>query len=247
MSKIAPKCLVIIPAFNEEKRINDVLSRLKEIRNNSLWFDILVIDDGSTDRTADIVKSHNVMLIRHEKNCGEEGAIQTGFDYALKHDYDFVVKIDADGQHLPDDIIRILNLLLKGKVDVVIGARTKNYKESLLFKLGRFVCSTVISILVRKRLTDVTSGFKGRCRRCFHFSRELYIKRKVLQNDMLNDIEEIILYSKKGFNIAEVPVRMNPREEASKCYFSTRLLKFPFEFIFTIIKCLMMNVESDQG
>lgn len=229
--------LVIIPAYNEEKRIDDVLTRtllLKRLYSN---LDVMVIDDGSKDGTAEIAKSKNVITIRHKKNQGEEGAIQTGFQYALDHGYEFVVKIDADGQHIPEEITKILRPLLRNEADVVIGSRVAAYLEKpRLFRLGRVVCAVLFAFVTQKKISDTTSGFKARNRTAFRYSRMQYLRTRDLHSDMVNDIEELILYSKRKMRIREVSVNMNKRENASKCYFSYRLLKFPFVFLATLTK-----------
>ena len=237
---VMSKVLLVIPAYNEEKYIGSVLDRaLSLIESYSSW-NLLVVDDGSKDRTCEIAKAKGVDVIGHGENAGEEAAIQTGFDYALKHDYDFVVKLDGDGQHNPLEVAKIVDPLLKNEADVVVGSRLSGYSEPLLFKLGRTFCSIVVSFLVGKKIADPTSGLKGRNHKAVKYSRMLYLTTKSLHNDMVNDIEELLWYAKKHIRVKEVVVEMNRREEASKCYFSTKLLKFPFVLFLTIYKCLLV-------
>lgn len=240
------KVLIIIPAYNEEKYLGSVLDSTLRLRNTISNLDLLVIDDGSKDYTAEIARSKHVEVIRHRNNAGEEAAIQTGFDYALKHNYDFVLKLDGDGQHNPSDTLKILDPLLKNEADVVIGSRTPGYSEQLLFKLGRAFCSKLISFLIRKPVRDATSGFKGRNRAAVKFSRMIYSTTKCLHNDMVNDIEELLLYSKKKTRIKEVPVNMNGRKKASTCYFSFRFFKFPFVLLSTIIKSFLIKIQIQE-
>lgn len=233
------KVMIVIPAYNEENCLGSVLDRTLRLKDIIPNLDLLVIDDGSEDGTAEIARSRRVKVIRHTKNLGEEGAIQTGFSYALKHNYDFVIKVDGDGQHDPSETLKILDPLLKNEADVVIGSRLPSYSEQLLFRLGRVFSSKLISFLLRKIITDPTSGFKGRNRAAVKFSRMIYSTTKSLRNDMVNDIEELLLYSKKKMRIKEVLVNMNEREKVSGCYFSFGLFKFPFVLLLTIFKSFL--------
>lgn len=234
------RVLVIIPAYNEERHIGKVLDGILRLRNPLPSIDLLVIDDGSKDRTSRIARTKYVDVVRHSENIGEEGAIQTGFDYALKHKYEFVIKLDADGQHEPLETLKVLNPLLKNEADVVIGSRLAGYSEPLLFRLGRAFCSTLISFLLQQRISDPTSGFKGRNRAAVEYSRRLYLTTRSLHNDLVNDIEELLLYSKKKMRIKEVSVNMNERQKVSRVYCSFALLKFPFTLLLTIAKCLFV-------
>lgn len=233
------KVLIIVPAYNEEEYLGSVLDRTLRLRDTIPNLDLLVIDDGSEDGTSEIARSRHVKVIRHTKNLGEEGAIQTGFNYALRHNYDFVIKVDGDGQHDPSETLKILDPLLKNEADVVIGSRLPSYSEQLLFRLGRVFSSKLISFLLRKLITDPTSGFKGRNRAAVKFSRMIYSATDNLHNDMVNDIEELLLYSKKKMRIKEVHVNMNKREKVSRCYFSFRLFKFPFVLLSTVFRSFL--------
>lgn len=238
------KVLLVIPAYNEEKHLGSVLDRILRLGESRSNWDILVVDDGSEDRTAEIARSRRVNVIRHAENGGEEAAIQTGFNYALKHDYDFVIKLDGDGQHEPSEIDRILDPLLKNEADVVVGSRLAGYSEPLLFKLGRTFSSMMVSFLLRKKIADTTSGLKGRTRMAVKYSRMLYLTNGNLHNDMVNDIEELLWYAKKHMRIKEIEVKMNGRDGASKCYFKTKLLKFPFVLFITLFKCLLARAPT---
>jgi len=241
------KVLIIIPAYNEEKYLGGVLDRTLRLRDTIPNLDLLVIDDGSKDYTAEIARSKHVEVIRHGNNAGEEAAIQTGFDYALKHNYDFVIKLDGDGQHNPSETLKILDPLLKNEADIVIGSRTSAYSEQLLFKFGRTFSANLISFLIQKPIKDPTSGFKGRNRAAVKFSRRIYLTTKWLHNDLVNDIEELFLYSKKKARIKEVPVDMNERKKVSKCYFSYRLLTFPFILLLTLLKSFVVARLIREG
>ena len=240
-SKTRPSVLVVIPAYNEEKNIGAVLDELLELRRHHyVEFDILVVDDGSTDRTGQIASSKGAIVIRHEKNLGEEAGIQTGLEYALRNGYDAVIKIDGDGQHDPRDILNVLWTLKQG-FDLVIGVRQRDYKELLLFKLGRYFCNLLTSILLGTRVHDVTSGFYGFSKVSAILFRKIYEQTNMLKSDLTNNIERLVLAKRGGLSIKEILVNMRSRAEPSKCYVSLNLLLFPFILIKSFIKCLVLN------
>ncbi|EHR79127.1 glycosyl transferase [Thermococcus litoralis DSM 5473] len=114
------KTLIIIPAYNEELTIGSVVALAKK------YGDVLVVDDGSKDRTSEIAQKAGAIVIRHEVNKGKGAALKTGFGYALANGYDVIVTIDADGQHNPDEIPLLLKPILEGEADLVIGSRYLN-------------------------------------------------------------------------------------------------------------------------
>jgi len=234
---------VIIPAYNEEKHIGTVLDDLLKLKRHGLRFDILVVDDCSMDRTSEIAVSKGAMVVRHEKNMGEEAGIQTGLRYALENGYDFVIKIDGDNQHNPRDIPGILRMLKQG-FDIVIGSRQRGYKEPLLFKLGRSFCSLLVSVLMRTRVRDASSGFYGFSRTSVLLFRWTYKSTKMLKDDLTNNIERLIIARKYGLNIIEIPVNMRSREGHSKCYTSYDLLRFPFVLMKSLANCLAFNISN---
>jgi len=235
--------LVIIPAYNEEKNLPMVLEGLKRLQRE-LDIDILVVDDGSQDRTYEVARAHGVMVIRHERNMGVEAAIQTGFKYAIERGYLYTVKIDADGQHDPSDVPKLLRPLVEGVADVTIGVRTAGYRELLLFKLGRLASSALIGFFLRRWLRDPTSGFKGRNLKAVALSRALYDRTKFLHDDTVNDIEENILYLRSGLRVVDVPVKMREREAPSKCYFSFRLMKYPLKLLISVLIASLVSVKN---
>jgi glycosyltransferase involved in cell wall biosynthesis len=160
-------------------------------------------------------------------------AIQTGRTYALDHGYDFVVFCDADGQHNPSDIGKILGPLFDGEADFVIGSRELGkytQHESLRLRIPRRLCSLMISLLVRKRITDPTSGFKGWTRSLVAHFESVYETSDKLHLGTTNDMEEILIAHKMGARIIEVPVEMRDRENGRSKVYTTRT---PFHF-FTI-------------
>jgi len=161
--------LVMIPAYNEEESISMVIEEVKNALPNT---DILVINDGSTDRTAEVVREKNVYLLDLSNNLGNSGAKQSGFKYALKHNYEYVVHIDADGQHNPKDIPLLLEPLQKGSADIVIGSRFINkigFKSTYLRRSGILFFSALIRLLTGIYVSDPTSGFRACNKKAIRF------------------------------------------------------------------------------
>lgn len=203
--------LVIIPAFNEEKNIESVIHSISEV---SLDLDILVIDDGSTDQTAAIVDKLGMKLISLPNNLGYGVALQTGFIYAKQKGYDIVIQVDADGQHIPSYIPFMLEEVQNPDVDVVIGSRfleDKSYKTTLSKRLGMIFFGFLTSLIIKKRITDPTSGFQVLKGDVIDFmSRDMYPPD-------YPDADMIILLTRAGYKIKEVPVKMrsNPKHAKS--------------------------------
>ncbi len=233
------RALVAIPAWNEELTIGEVL---EETRALYPYLDILVVNDGSKDTTSQKAREKGVKVIDHNENCGYTAAIQTGRVYALENGYDFLIFVDADGQHRVSDIGRILDVLVKGDADQVRGSRELGkyeWKEPLFLKIPRWICSTVVSLRTRRAVTDVTSGFKGENRRVTEYFKLIYGTSDKIHQSNTNDIEEHLLAHKKGFRLSEVPTVMRSRNTGqTKCYTPKQLLKFPLELVRVILRNL---------
>ena len=228
------KVLIAIPAWNEEQSIGKILSEANRLYSSS---DLLVVDDGSHDRTAQIATEGGAKVVRHTQNLGYTAAIQTGRGYALDSGYDFLVFIDADGQHQPSDIDRILDPVLKGEADQVRGSRELgryDRKEPFHLRIARWVCSALISLRLGKTFTDVTSGFKAENRKVTECFKKIYDTSSKIHLSNTNDIEEHLLAHKMRFKLMEVPVVMECRNNGTtKCYTPRQLLVFPLDLVRT--------------
>jgi len=213
------KVLIAIPAWNEEQNIGRVLEELKALYHH---FDILVINDGSEDSTPQIALEKAVKVVGHKINLGYTAAIQTGRAYSLEKGYDFLIFVDADGQHRPSDVSVLLASLINGEADQVRGSRNLGryeWKEPLHLRIPRWICSTLVSIKTRKPVTDATSGFKGENRKITEYFKKVYESSKKIHASNTNDIEEHLLAHKSGFKLAEVPIAMQCRGNGeTKCY-----------------------------
>jgi hypothetical protein len=199
--------LVIVPAYNEEENIGKVVEELGSI---AISLDILVINDGSTDQTSRIARSTGgAQVVDLLKNLGIGGAVQTGFKYAARNGYGIAVQFDGDGQHLAEEISRLLDVLTGEGASMVIGSRflevQAGYRSTFLRRIGIRLFQAVNSLLIGQRVTDNTSGFRAYDRRAIEFLARYYPVD-------YPEPETVILLGRNGFSIAEVCTRMRERQ-----------------------------------
>jgi hypothetical protein len=201
-----PRVLVIIPAYNEEETIGDVITSLREHCPN---YDVLVVDDGSHDRTSEVVRNgSHASLVRLPYNLGIGGAMQTGFKYALRHGYEFAVQCDADGQHPVELIPSLVDRLSQNDADLVIGSRyvaNSGYTPSLSRRIGKSILSRLVDALIGGGITDTTSGFRAANRRALAVFAERY-------PDDYPEAEALVILHMCGLKAVEIPVNMHPRK-----------------------------------
>lgn len=200
--------LVIMPAWNEEESI---AATIREVFEFGPLCDVLVVDDGSRDGTAKAARSAGAMVIQLPFNLGVGGAMRTGFKFAKNEGYKRAIQVDADGQHDPRDIKRVLEGL--DTADIVIGARFAdrgNYAVSGPRKWAMVVLAKALSRISRTRLTDVTSGFRA--------ANEKAIRQYVdhYPAEYLGDtIDSLVVAARSGCIISQVPVSMRARQGGS--------------------------------
>ncbi|MCH7951725.1 glycosyltransferase family 2 protein [Patescibacteria group bacterium] len=194
---------IIIPAYNEEKSISSVISSIRKI---SRRYDVIVINDGSDDKTKEVTEQTGTGILNLSFNLGIGGAVQTGLKYALAKDYDIAVQVDADGQHDPRHIPQLIADLDSG-TDMVIGSRfinKTNYKASFLRRLGITIFSNLILFTCGKKIFDSTSGY-----RVFNKKTIAFLVRNYPID--FPEPESIVKLLRNGFVIKETPVEMNRR------------------------------------
>lgn len=196
--------LIVLPALNEEASIAEVI---REVRAALPQTACLVVDDGSTDRTAAVARSAGAIVASLPYNLGVGGAMRLGFRYALDHGFENVVQVDADGQHDPASIIALVEAL--DGADLVLGARfagTGDYEARGPRRWAMRVLATVISGIARTKLTDTTSGFKASGPKAVRLFAEHY------PAEYLGDtIEALVIAARAGCVVRQVPVSMRPR------------------------------------
>jgi hypothetical protein len=197
--------VAIVPALNEELTIPRVI---EELHAFDPGMDIVVIDDGSVDRTAAVAAAKGARVLRLPFNLGIGGAVQTGFRYAFEHDYDIAVRVDGDGQHDPSQLPRVLEPVLRGEADIVVGSRfagdADGYRSSRTRRVGIRLLAWVVSRIVGRRVTDTTSGFQALDRKAIALFARDY------PHDY-PEVEATIMVFRHRLRLHEVPVSMRER------------------------------------
>lgn len=200
-----PVLLVIVPALNEEASIASVIGEIAAAAPSA---DVLVVDDGSTDSTAQVARAAGARVLVLPFNLGVGGAMRAGFKFAVEQGYDAVAQIDADGQHDPVYLSALVAAL--AEADIVIGARFAgegDYRATGARQAAMRVLSVVLSRVARTRLTDTTSGFKVMGTRALHLFATNY------PAEYLGDtIEALVVASRAGLRVRQVPVAMRERQ-----------------------------------
>ena len=220
LSKIA-----IVPALNEERSIAGVIA---EIRAADPEFDVIVIDDGSTDRTSAIAAESGAHVITLPFNLGIGGAVQTGYQYARDHDFDLAVQVDGDGQHDPAEIGKLLEPIFDGRADMVVGTRFAEgggYRGTRLRRIGIHLFAAIVSLMVRARVTDTTSGFRAVNRKAIRLFAADY------PHDY-PEVEATVLLARHRLKMVEVPVQMRVRETGNSSITA-------FQSVYYMVKVLL--------
>ena len=155
------RVLVIIPAYNEAENIGAVLDRLRE---SVPWADVAVVDDGSADDTAAVAGGKGAVVLRLPHNLGIGGAVQTGYKFADEAGYDIAIQLDADGQHDPTELARLIEPIEQGEADYTVGTRyleDRGYDGSSSRRFGARLLAAAISMFTHQKITDPTSGFRA--------------------------------------------------------------------------------------
>ena len=203
----ARRRLAIVPALNEEGSVARVVA---EIQAADAGFDVVVVDDGSLDRTAAVAEAAGARVLRLPFNLGIGGAVQTGYRYAYENGYSIAVQVDGDGQHDPAELERLLEPIDAGEADVVIGSRfagAGNYRAQLSRRPGIRVFAWIVSLVLRRRITDSSSSFRALNRRALALFSADY------PHGFLETVEATVLGARSGLRLVEVPVVMRERVE----------------------------------
>ncbi len=216
--------LIIIPAYNEEKSIMRVVNH---VINDYPQYDYIVVNDGSSDKTARICRKCGYNLIDLPVNLGLAGAFQAGLKYAYRNGYEYAIQYDADGQHKVEYIGRMLDEMKKG-YDIVIGSRfVTEKKPKSLRMLGSRILSASIKLTTGKRVNDPTSGMR-------------LLNRNMLKEFALNlnygpEPDTISYLLKSGIKLSEVQVEMDERLEGESYLNMARSMKYMFHMVVSII------------
>ncbi len=206
LSKLMSKdIVVIIPAYNEAKSLEELLKKMpQKIGKKNLG--VLIIDDGSSDKTSELAGKYGCACARNIINRGQGAANRLGYDILLHNNVEIGVTMDADGQHMPDEIGSLVEPIIDNRCDLVIGSRVlgKSEEDAFLRKIGVFFWTKVINFLTGAKLTDCSSGFKA-----FNMNK---IKFLALTEDQFQSAEVIIKSARRGLKMGEVPITISKRK-----------------------------------
>lgn len=221
--------MIIIPAFNEEETLPSVLASLAEELPD---MDVVVVDDGSGDATATVARQAGATVLRLPFNLGIGGALRTGFRYAVTNDYDRAVQLDADGQHDPALITRLLDEL--DHADLVIGSRfatESDYEVGSTRKGAMGMLRFALRVLSGRTFTDTSSGFRAFDRQMLEFFATNY------PSEYMESVEALLSACQAGFEVVEVPVTMQQRLGGQA---SNRSLKLAYHYTRLMVALLSM-------
>jgi glycosyltransferase involved in cell wall biosynthesis len=225
--------LVFIPAWNEEDSVAAVIADVRECMPGA---DVLVIDDGSVDSTADRARAAGALVASLPFNQGLGAALQTGYLHALREGYDLCAHLDADGQHPPAEVARLLEEVRADRADLVIGSRYRDpgpaesddYKPTISRRIGIGVFRFFLTLATRQRFTDTTSGMRAANRKVMTLFSERY-------SPDFAEIESLQLAVREGLRVEELPVRMLERAGGTSFLTPVRSAFFIFKGLVVLL------------
>lgn len=230
------RILIIIPAYNEEKNIVSTVESIKKYKKIKL--DYVVINDGSKDNTEKVLKENNFNYISLPYNCGIGVAVQTGYKYANKYNYDIAIQFDGDGQHDINFVNKLVEPIINGDANMVVGSRyvedISEFKSTIARQIGIKIISVFIKLLSGKKLKDVTSGYRA-------------VDKKVIElfcSEYPHEYPEPITnYAllKLNYNVKEVGVNMFERKNGKS---SIDLFKSIYYIFNVIVSILFFNFKK---
>jgi hypothetical protein len=211
--------IAIVPAFNEEQNIGRVLDELRAFDSG---LEVVVVSDGSVDRTAAVAADHGAHVIQLPFNLGIGGAVQTGFRFAWENGYQLAVRCDGDAQHDPAELPKVIAPVLAGEADIAVGSRFasgEGYRSTATRRLGIRLLALIVSAIARQRVTDTTSGFQALNRRALGLFAADY------PHDY-PEVEGMVMTIRHRLRLVEVPVTMREREHGTSSITALRSIYY---------------------
>lgn len=215
---------LLIPVYNEEKRLKELIEKIPYSRK-----DIIVVDDGSTDNTCRVIENMGIVVLRHDRNYGKGSAHRTGYKYALECGYDYVITLDGDGQHNPQEIWRFIERIEKSGEDIIVGIRYRSLRNMPFVRYcTNLITSFVVSFVAHKTIKDVQSGYRA-------ISAAVMRGVPLTTTHFDTESEILIKSAKMGYKIGSIPVSTIYGEENSKI----RPFIDTVRFILLVLKILL--------
>lgn len=232
------KVLLIIPAYNEEENILATYSSIARYnREHKTKYDVIVINDGSKDRTSEICHENNIPVIDLIHNLGIGGAVQTGYKYAYYHDYDIAVQFDGDNQHDVRYVKNIIEPIIEDEADMIIGSRfvgdIETFKSSFARRVGINIISICMHLVTGKKIYDTTSGFRA----C---SKELIYDFSLSYPSEYPEPITTAEVLKKKYRVGEVAVEMKERKNGTS---SIKTWKNAYYMINVCLSLLVVGIR----
>ncbi len=243
------RVLIVIPAFNEQEALGGLLDEVSALSETQVGAQIeaVVVDDGSSDRTADVARQRGARVLRMCGNLGIGGAVQSGLRLARREGFDCAVQIDGDGQHPPSELARLLEMArTEARPDLVVGTRYRdkdNFRSTVLRRLGSWWLRSILRVIARVKISDPTSGFRLYNKRALQLFDETYPYD-------FPEPESLALARRAGLRIAEQPVTMRSRQGGSSSIvgFSTfyYMLKVTIAIVLTTFRTRRRIAKEDE-
>lgn len=229
------KTMIVIPAYNEEKSIYDVVMSVKSLGEK---IDVLVVNDGSDDNTESRARKAGAKVINLPINLGIGGAVQTGYIYACRNNYDCVVQVDGDGQHNAKDLPALLAVIESGQADMAIGSRfieKTGYKPSFFRKIGIKYFSRLVYLFTGRIIADTTSGYRAANKKVITLFAQYY------PSDY-PEVETIVYAAKNKLKIKEISVSMQYRKAGRSSITPLRSLYYALK----VTSCILFFGEGGK-
>ncbi len=232
--------VAVVPAWNEAGAIGQVVDEI----GLRAGVDVVVVDDASTDETADVAEAHGATVLRLPFNVGIGGAVQTGFKYALANGYDVAVRLDGDGQHDPSELPKLLEPIERGEANLVIGSRfadgSGSYRPPFARRMGIRVFARLVSLLGGQRVTDTTSGFIALDGVAIKLFAEEY------PHDY-PEVEATLVALRSGLRLVQVQVDMRERETGSSSITFVRSLYYIVKVMLALLVASLRRYPRLEG
>ena len=236
------KILIAIISYNEEKNIRKTIEDLKQ---HDIGYDIVLIDNGSSDKTVDIAKSMGIPVVAHCTNTGaSSGVLMSYMLYAYRNGYDILCQFDGDGQHLASELPNIINPVQNNDADYVIGSRfleKKGFQSYAFRRMGIKMFSALDTIITGQKITDMTSGARAYSRKVMEFFALRY------RHEVYDTSQLLLLSHFAGAKIKEVPIIMREREHGVSEFHFMAAISFPIKGLISIIGTLLQRSQIRRG